>query len=97
MKFKIKSYTGTVHTKRPVVKLNQFLRYVSKNAVVYIRYIVKPDEKFSDIEDLVFSQVKYLDLRSLSHFVIKSIDSSYDNNGAYLIIFVFDPDYDLPF
>ena len=97
MKFKIKTYTGTVHTKRPVIKLNQFLRFVSKNAVVYIRYIVKPDDKFSEIEDLVMSPVKYLDLRSLSHFVIKSVDSNYDNDGAYLRIFVYDPCSDLPF
>ena len=70
MKFKIKQYTGTVHTKRPVIKLNQFLRFVPKYIDVHIRYIVNPDDDFSEIQDLIISPVCYLDIRSLSRFVV---------------------------
>ena len=97
MKFKIKSYTGTVHTKRPVIRLNQLLRFVSKYTVVYIRLIVNPGKEFSETEDLIISLVQYLDLRSLSKFVVSSIHSNFDEKGDYLTVFVYDPDYDLPF
>lgn len=96
-KFKIKSYTGTIHTKRPVIKLNQLLRFVSKYTVVHIRLIVHPDQEISETEDMIISLVKYIDLRSLSNFVVGSINSNVDENGDYLTIFVYDPNYDLPF
>lgn len=97
MKFKIKSYTGTVHTKRPVIKLNQLLSFVPKYTVVHIRYIVHPDEQFSEIEDLITSPVRFLDLRSLSMYAVRSIASNSDESGDYLTVFVYDPFHDLPF
>lgn len=96
-KFIIKSYTGTVHYKRPVVKLNQLLRFVSKYTVVHIRYIVNPDKEFPEVNHLITSPVQYLDLRSLSKFAVSFIESNCDDDGDYLTVFVYDPDYDLPF
>lgn len=96
-KFKIKSYTGTVHTKHPQIKLNQILRFISKHQKVHIRNIVNPKEEFSDTEEILTSLVKYINLNSLSHFIVSSIYSNCDMDGDYLTILVFDPDYDLPF
>lgn len=97
-KFKIKTYTGTVHTKRPVFKLNQILRFVPKHTEVHIRLIVDPDSKsVSEIQDLIISPVQYLDFRSLSNYVVDCITPNFDDSGDYLTIFVYDEFYDLPF
>lgn len=98
MKFKIKTYTGTVHTKRPVIKLNQILRFVPKHTEVHIRLIVDPNSKsVSEIQDLIISPVQHLDIRSLSNYVVDCVSSNLDDFGDYLTILVYDQFHDLPF
>lgn len=98
MKFKIKSYTGTVHTKRPILKLSSFLRFIPKYTDVHIRVIVNPDSKFaSEIQDFIISPVNHLNIRSLSNYVVDCVSSCLDEFGDYLLIVVYDQDHDLPF